>query len=52
VQVEIPGPELLDGVKGDKTGLEVYVYAHAADHRLGDFLTQSVGLELSRSARR
>lgn len=49
VQVEIPGPDLLDGVRGDKTGLEVYVYAQTADGRLGDFLTQSVGLELSRS---
>ena len=49
VQVEIPGPELLDAVKGDKTGVEVYVYANAADNRLGDFLTQSVGLDLSRS---
>ena len=49
VQVEIPGPDLLDGVRGDKTGLEVYVYAQASDGRLGDFLTQSVGLDLARS---
>jgi hypothetical protein len=49
VQVEIPGPELLDGVKGDKTGVEVYVYAHADDKGIGDFLTQSVGLDLGRS---
>jgi VWFA-related protein len=49
VQVEIPGVELLDGVEGEKTGLEVYVYAHGPENRLGDFLTQSVGLDLTRS---
>jgi VWFA-related protein len=50
VQVEIPGADLLDGVPGEKTGLEVYVYAQgAADRRLGDFLTQAVGLDLSRT---
>jgi len=49
VQVEIPGPELLDGVQGDRTGVEVYVYALEGGRRLGDFLTQSVGLDLSRS---
>jgi len=48
VQIEIPGAELLDGVEGDKTGLEVYVYAHGPENRLGDFLTQSVGLDLAR----
>jgi VWFA-related protein len=49
VEVEIPGPDLLDGVRGEKTGLEVYVYAQGSDGRLGDFLTQSVGLDLTRS---
>ncbi|HEX4441731.1 MAG TPA: VWA domain-containing protein [Thermoanaerobaculia bacterium] len=49
VQIEIPGAELLDGVEGDKTGLEVYVYAHGPENRLGDFLTQSVGLDVARS---
>jgi len=48
IVLEIPGPALLAGSQGDQTAVEIYAYATDAKGTLVDYLTQSVGLELSK----
>jgi VWFA-related protein len=47
VLLEIPGPALLAGDRRDRSGLEIYVYAHDASNRLADYFVQTLGLDLS-----
>jgi hypothetical protein len=48
VLIEIDGPSLLAGLAGDVLALEIYAYAIAEDGTVGDFLSQSMGLDLSK----
>lgn len=48
VLIEIDGPSLLAGLAGDALALEIYAYAIAEDGTVGDFLSQNMGLELSK----
>ena len=49
VLLEIPGADFLQGEGGDRTGLEVYVYASDQDNRLADYFVQTVGVDLTNS---
>lgn len=49
VLLEIPGADFLEGEKGDRTGLEIYVYANDQDNRLADYFVQTVGVDLTKS---
>ena len=46
--IEIDGPSLLAGLDDDTAMLEIYTYAIAADGTIGDFLSQTMGLEVSK----
>lgn len=52
VLLEIPGADFLEGEGGDRTGLEIYVYASDQDNRLADFFVQTVGVDLTKSRER
>ena len=52
VLLEIPGADFLEGEKGDRTGLEIYVYASDQDNRLVDYFVQTVGVDLTQSRER
>lgn len=49
VLLEIPGADFLEGEKGDRTGLEIYVYANDQDNRLADYFVQTIGVDLTKS---
>ena len=48
ILIEIDGPTLLAGLEGDTAGLEIYAYAIAADGSVGGYLTQTMGLDVSK----
>jgi hypothetical protein len=48
VLIEIDGPTLLAGLKGDTAGLEIYAYAIADDGSVGGYLTQTMGLDVAK----
>ncbi len=48
VIVEIDGPKVLAQTKGDKLFLELYAYAIAQDGTVADFLSQNIGLDLTK----
>lgn len=48
ILIEIDGPTLLAGLKGDTAGLEIYAYAIGADGSVGGYLTQTMGLDVSK----
>jgi VWFA-related protein len=52
VLLEIPGPALLSGDKGEKLALEIYAYAIDAEGRLQDFFVRTVAADLVRSRAR
>jgi len=52
VLLEIPGADFLEGEKGDRTGLEIYVYANDQDNRLADYFVQTIGIDLTKSRER
>lgn len=52
VLLEIPGADFLEGEKGDRTGLEIYVYANDQDNRLADYFVQTVGVDVTKSRER
>jgi VWFA-related protein len=52
VVIEVPGGQLLEGEKGDRTTLEIYVYAFDGAHRVADFLAEPLGLDVVRASPR
>ncbi len=46
--LEIPGPALLAGNKGEKTSVQVYAYANDATGTLADYLAAEMALDLSK----
>ncbi|HSL82092.1 MAG TPA: VWA domain-containing protein, partial [Thermoanaerobaculia bacterium] len=48
VLIEIDGPSLLAGVRGKTAALEIYAYAIAEDGSVGDFMTQTMGLDVEK----
>jgi VWFA-related protein len=48
VLIELDGPTLLAGQKGDTASLEIYAYAIASDGTVGDFLSQNMGLQIAK----
>lgn len=48
VIVEIDGPKLLAQTRGDKVFLEIYAYAIGQDGAVADFLSQNLGLDLTK----
>jgi len=48
VLIEIDGPSLLAGIKGDTAALEIYAYAIGADGTVGDYLSQNMGLQIDK----
>ncbi len=48
VLVEIDGPQLLAQAQGNKLFLEIYAYAIAKDGTVADFLSQNMGLDLTK----
>ena len=52
VAIEIPGGELLQGEKGDRTTLEIYAYAFDGSQRVGDFLVEPLGLDVAKASPR
>ncbi len=48
ILIEIDGPTLLAGLDGDTAGLEIYAYAIADDGAVGGYLTQTMGLDVSK----
>jgi len=48
VVIEVDGPSLLAGLSGDQAALEIYAYAIAQDGTVGDYLSQSMGLDLKK----
>ncbi len=49
VLLEIPGAPLLAGDKGEKLGVEIYVYATGRDDRLRDFFVRSISADLAKN---
>jgi VWFA-related protein len=49
VILEIPGPALLAGDTGDRTGVQIYAYANDPEGKLADYVTQDVGLDLGKA---
>lgn len=47
VIVEIDGPSLLAGLRGEQVPTEIYAYAIAADGSVSDFFTRAVALDLA-----
>jgi len=52
VVIEVPGGQILEGEKGDRTTLEIYAYAFDATHRVADFLAEPLGLDVARASPR
>lgn len=52
VLLEIPGADFLEGEKGDRTGLEIYVYANDQNNRLADYFMQTVAVDLTKTRER
>jgi VWFA-related protein len=52
VVIEIPGAELLQGEKGDRTTLEIYSYAFDGERHVGDFLAEPLGLDVAKASPR
>ena len=50
--IEIPGAEILQGEKGDRTTLEIYTYAFDGDRHVGDFLAEPLGLDVVKASSR
>lgn len=48
VLIEIEGPPLLAGLSGDTAGIEIYAYAIAADGSVGDYIGQTMGLDVGK----
>lgn len=48
ILIEIDGPTLLSGLDGETAGIEIYVYAIAGDGSVGGYLTQTMGLDVSK----
>jgi len=48
VLIEIDGPSLLAGLTGKTAALEIYAYAIAEDGSVGDFMTQTMGLDVEK----
>ena len=48
ILIEIDGPTLLSGLGGETAGLEIYAYAIADDGSVGGYLTQTMGLDVSK----
>lgn len=49
VNVELPGPKMLEGVTGNSVTANLFVYAFDEQNQVRDFLQQRVGLDLARS---
>lgn len=48
VLIEIDGPSLLRGLSGETASLEIYAYAIGEDGSVGDFLSQTMGLDVAK----
>ena len=49
VLVEVPGAPLLATDRGEKLGVEIYVYAIGADDRLRDFFVRNISADLAQN---
>jgi VWFA-related protein len=49
VNVELPGPKLLEGVTGNSVTANLFVYAFDEQNQVKDFLQQRVALDVSKS---
>ena len=49
VNVELPGPAMLEGVTGNIVTANVFVYAFDEQNQVRDFLQQRVGLDIAKS---
>jgi VWFA-related protein len=49
VNVELPGPKLLEGVTGNSVTANLFVYAFDEKNQVRDFLQQRVGLDVAKS---
>jgi VWFA-related protein len=49
VNVELPGPSLLEGITGNSVTANVFVYAFDEKNQVLDFLQQRVGLDVAKS---
>ena len=49
VLVEVPGAPLLESDKGEKLGVEIYVYAVGPDGRLRDFFVRNISADLAQN---
>ncbi len=49
VLVEVPGAALVAADKGEKLGIEIYVYAVGADDRLRDFFVRTISADLAQN---
>ena len=52
VAIEIPGGELLQDERGDRTTLEIYAYAFDGSQRVADFLFEPLGLDVGKARAR
>jgi VWFA-related protein len=48
ILIEIDGPTLLSGLTGDTAGLEIYAYAIADDGSVGGYMTQTMGIDVTK----
>ena len=49
VNVELPGPKMLEGVTGNSVTANVFVYAFDEQNQVKDFLQQRIGLDVAKS---
>lgn len=49
VNVELPGPKMLEGVTGNSVTANLFVYAFDEENQVKDFLQQRVGLDVAKS---
>ncbi len=49
VNVELPGPKMLEGVTGNSVTANLFVYAFDEQNQVKDFLQQRVGLDVAKS---
>jgi VWFA-related protein len=49
VNVELPGPKMLEGVTGNSVTANLFVYAFDAQNQVKDFLQQRVALDVAKS---
>ncbi|HEX6087116.1 MAG TPA: VWA domain-containing protein [Thermoanaerobaculia bacterium] len=49
VNVELPGPKMLEGVTGNSVTANLFVYAFDEQNQVQDFLQQRVGLDVAKS---